>query len=85
MQYVKIKNLEHLKNILNNSEDGQEFFISFGCARSSKRLCSDGSNRVWVLNYIDDSEQELTYKQLMNEKYTNIGKAIKAGRFYLEN
>ena len=62
---TKVKSVEHLKEILSNG-DGRDFFIrlNFG-ARSSKFVSWDsGENIFYVLNYIDDSEQELTEEML---------------------
>jgi hypothetical protein len=44
----------------------------------------DGDNTFYVLNEIDDTEQELTEQELTNNDLTNIGKAINNGAFYLE-
>lgn len=83
---TKIKSVEHLKEILSDG-DGRDFFIqlNFG-ARSSKFISWDsGENIFYVLNYIDDSEQELTEEMLMDRDYTNIGYAIQMGAFYLDD
>jgi len=36
----------------------------------------------WVLNCIDDTEQTLTEKQMMDKEYTLIGEAIRKKAFY---
>ena len=77
---IKVESIDHLISLVG---DGRDFFISFGCARSSKYITYDGE-KFWVLNYIDDSEQVLTKEQMDDEEYTNIGKAIRNGCFYAE-
>lgn len=60
----------------------KEYFINLnGGVRSSKTINWDGE-KFWILNQIDDSEQELTPTELDDESLTNIGKAIKLGSFY---
>ena len=39
----------------------------------------------YVLNLIDDTEQNLSEAQLMDETLTNIGAAITKGAFFWEN
>lgn len=79
----QIKSLAQLKKTL-KSGDGKDFFIllNYG-GRSSKWVSFDGKT-FYVINFIDGSEQELTPEELMDEKLTNIGRAIKKGAFYLE-
>lgn len=84
MDYVKVKSIEHLKEILDMSEEGEEFVIALcGGLNSSKRMSWDGK-KFWILNYIDDTEQELTPKQLMGSKHSNIAEAITKGAFWHE-
>lgn len=80
----QIKSINQLKDILADGEV-KDFFIllNYGL-RSSKVMSYDGDNTFYVLNEIDDTEQELTEQELMNNDLTNIGKAINNGAFYLE-
>ena len=77
-----MKQIKSLEELINSIEDGNnDFFINFGIARSSKNITyNDGI--FYIVNEIDDTEQELTTEQLFDEDYTNIGKAIKQGQFY---
>lgn len=77
---VKINSLDELiKAIEDNHTD---FFIKFGIIRSSKYITyNDGIFHIY--NEIDDSADDLTAEQLFDEEYTNIGKAIKSGQFYM--
>lgn len=80
----QVKSVDQLKTILADGET-KDFFIllNFGL-RSSKAISFDGDNTFYVLNEIDDTEQELTEQELMNSDITNIGKAINNGAFYLD-
>jgi len=60
-----------------------EFFISFGALRSSKHISYDGKT-LSVFNLIDDSEQNLTVEELMDDVDTNIGTAIRTGNFWFD-
>lgn len=84
---IKVKDLNHLKNIL-SERDGEtrEFFIllNFGL-RSHKLISWDGDSTFYVLNEIDGTEQELTEAQLMDRTYTNVGHALNRGALCLED
>ena len=85
MKQEKVESLKHLKEILSDGQ-GRDFFIQLNYGqRSSKFISWDGGNTFYVLNYIDDTEQELTETQLMDDGYTNIGVAIKRGALFLES
>lgn len=83
---TKVKSLEHLKQILSDRDgETREFFILLnGGLRSSKLMSWDGGNTFYVLNLIDDTEQELSEAQLMDRSYTNVGYALENGALYLE-
>lgn len=75
---TQIKSIEHL---IKECEDTQEdFFISFGFAKSSKTieyLSEDGE--FYIINDIDGSYNYLDSFELAA---SNIGEAIKLGNFY---
>ena len=81
---IQVKSVNQLKEILADGET-KDFFIqlNFGL-RSSKCVSYDGET-FYILNSIDDTEQELSESELMNNDITNIGKAINCGAFYLES
>ena len=83
---MKIESLEHLKR---ESENGAEFYIllgSKGIYRSSKWIVwDDVEQKYFIRNFIDETEQELTEKQLMNRKWTNIGYAMIKGALYKDD
>jgi len=76
----RIRTIEQL-NELAADENGLDCFILLnGNLRSSKhiRYYTD-DNSFYVLNLIDDSEQELTEAQILSSDYSNIGEAMKKG------
>jgi hypothetical protein len=81
---IKIASLKQLKQ---ESKDGAEFFMLLRFnLRSTKWIEWDAKNRVFdVINLIDDSEQTLTEKQLMDRGWTNIGHAINSGWLYKDH
>lgn len=79
---TRVKSLDELKQIC----DGRmrDFFIqlNFGI-RSTKSISYDRStDKFYIVNIIDDSEQELSSKEIMDENNSHIGKAIELGAFY---
>ena len=80
---MMIKNIAHLKKL--SRRKSKKFHIKlFGWIKSVKQIKYDTqSNRFSVLNEIDDTSQSLTPDQLMSNKFSNIGAAIKKKAFYL--
>ena len=79
---TRVKSLDELKQIC----DGRmrDFFIqlNFGI-RSTKAISYDrNTDKFYIVNIIDDSEQELSSKEIMDENNSHIGKAIELGAFY---
>jgi len=79
----RIKTIEQLKELAKN---GLECFILLnGGLRSSKYISyNPDDNSFYVLNYIDDSEQELTESQLLDSEYTNIAEAMEKGALIMD-
>ncbi len=74
----RIKTIEELKE---KSLIGVEvsILLNGGC-RSSKHIRYFKEDKTFeVINYIDDSEQLLTESEIMDERKTNIGKAMRLG------
>ena len=88
-KYQKVKSLEELKTLDDGSGEKEwlEVFIVLNSGlRSSKRVSYDQKRKKFkVVNEIDDSEQELTEKQMMNKNYTNIGYAITENSLFYHN
>jgi hypothetical protein len=74
----KIKSLEQLKQ--ESSEHSLECFIQFGGFRSSKLILWENPG-WWVLNYIDESEQNLSTDSQLAAK-TSIVEAIDKGALW---
>ena len=67
--------------------DNTDFFIMLnGNLRSSKRIVWEEDEEIFfVVNHIDDSEQELSEEQLMDRRYTNIGYAMTKGALFKDD
>ena len=81
----RIRNIEQLKTLAKN-ENGLDCFILLnGGLRSSKHIrYYPDDNSFYVLNLIDDSEQELTESQIIDKVYTNIGEAMRKGALIMD-
>jgi hypothetical protein len=81
----QIKTIEQLKELAKD-EDGVDCFILLnGGLRSSKHIrYYPDDNSFFVLNLIDDSEQELTESQILDSAYTNIGEAMRKGTLIMD-
>lgn len=80
---LKIKSVEHLIELLEESEEGVgEFYILLnGNLRSSKFISYDGEI-FYLINLIDSTEEELTLKELLDSNTTNFKEAIDKGALY---
>jgi len=79
----RIKTIEQLKEL---AKDGLDCFILLnGGLRSSKHVrYYPDDNSFYVLNLIDDSEQELTEIQILSSDCSNIGEAMKKGALIID-
>lgn len=80
MNYIKVKSVEHLKELLNNNES--EFVVALGMCRSSKYITADGDG-IFMLHYVDGSEEYLTWEQVEESDSYLLGK-INNGTLYCE-
>ena len=79
----RIKTIEQLKELAKNGLDC--FILLNGGLRSSKHIrYYPDNNSFYVLNLIDDSEQELTEAQILDSSYTNIGEAMRKGALIMD-
>ena len=80
--FKRVNSLDELKQ----SCDGvnKDFFIQlrFGICSSKSISYNKDTDTFYIYNDIDDTEQELNSQTIMDEDYTNIGKAITFGAFY---
>ena len=72
----KIKTIDQLKQL---AEDGIECCILLNHGVYSVKFIQWSVDTFYVFNAIDESDQELTVDQIMDDNYTNIGKAMKMG------
>lgn len=80
---LKIKSVEHLIELLEESEEGVgEFYILLnGNLRSSKFISYDGE-MFYLLDLMCDTEEELPLKELLDPNITNLKEAIDKGALY---
>jgi len=73
-----------MKQLKAEAEQGAEFFILLNHGlRSSKDIVWDGdAKRFHIFNQIDQTEQHLTERQIMNQSLTNIGCAMTKGALF---
>jgi hypothetical protein len=78
---TRIESIEQLKA---EAEQGAEFFILLNHGlRSSKDIVWDAkAKKFHIFNHIDQTEQHLTERQLMDRGFTNIGYAMKRGALF---
>jgi len=76
----RIKTIAQLKELAKRDSGLDCYILLNGNLRSSKHIrYYPDDNSFYVLNLIDDSEQELTEAQLLDSEYTNIAEAIEKG------
>ena len=81
---VGVESVDQLREILGGVGEASQNFVLLleNGAESSKVMTMGEEKEFWVLNLIDDSEQELNANELYTQ--SNIGKAIDSGAFYWE-
>ncbi len=79
-----ILSTQHLKELVKNNSIECYILINGGLKSSKLIDYDDQKNRFIIYNYIDDTTQRLTEKQLYNESLSNIGKAIKYGALIMD-
>ena len=80
--FTRVNSLNELKQMCDGVT--KDFFIqlNFGIRSSKKISYNKDTDTFYILNEIDDTKQELNSQTIMDEDYTNIGKAITFGSFY---
>ena len=77
--------IEQLKDLAKRENGLNCFILLNGGLRSSKYIrYHPDDNSFFVLNLIDDSEQELTENQILDKAYTNIGEAMEKGSLIVD-
>jgi len=81
----RIKTIEQLKELAKTDNGLDCYILLNGGLKSSKHIRYwPDDNSFFVLNLIDDSEQELTESQILDSAYSNIGEAIKKGALIMD-
>ena len=76
----RIRTIKQLKELAIGESGLNCFILLNGGLRSSKHIrYYPDDNSFYVLNLIDDSEQELTEARILDSEYSNIGKAMEKG------
>ena len=80
--YHKILSQEQLDGLINSSEDGVLgcFVMLNGGAMSSKSITLEEDDSYFIINEIDDTEENIPHDKLMDS--FPIGEAIKKGALY---
>ena len=80
----RIRTIQQLKEL--TTKGGLECFILLnGGLRSSKYIrYRPEDNSFYVFNYIDDSEDVLTERQIFDSACSNIGEAIEKGALIMD-
>lgn len=79
MEQIKVSDLSHLKNLVNQGKHHYFIRLNFGL-KSSKFITLSG-NDFCVFNEIDGSDDIFTDEDIMSDM---IGKAIRLGAFFCE-
>lgn len=79
---IIIRNPHELKIALFGKESAA-FALMLNGGAFSRKVIGYTSGKFYVTNCIDDSEQVLTEKSIMDKKRTNIGIGMKRGSFVL--
>jgi hypothetical protein len=81
----RIRTIGQLKELAKDESGLDCFILLNGCMRSSKHIrYYPDDNSFFVLNLIDDSQQELTESQILDGAYSNIGQAMKKGSLIMD-
>lgn len=81
----RIRTIKQLKELAKTDNGLDCYILLNGGLRSSKHIkYYPDNNSFFVLNLIDDSEQELTESQILDGAYTNIGEAMKESALIMD-
>ena len=75
---ITVKDITHLRELIKQGEEEYCILLNFGI-RSSKTIKIQKNGRFWIYNFIDDTLEHLTEKELWTK--SNIGRAIDTGCF----
>ncbi|MFA7301790.1 MAG: hypothetical protein WC069_05790 [Candidatus Shapirobacteria bacterium] len=74
-----VRTPKQLKELIKEGHNNFALVLAGGLGIYSRKTIkySDKTKQYSITNHIDNSKQKLTEKELMNESYTLIGKALK--------
>lgn len=85
-KHVRVENISHLRSLAESNEP--DFYIVLnGGLVSRKRIAiiKDEKTPTYdVYNFIDDSEQTITEKDMFDTSITHIGEALSKGALFFE-
>jgi hypothetical protein len=82
MNYYKVKSIEHLREFIDKDEN--EFVVRLGMFNSSKYITYSAKvDGIFVLHYIDDEEEDITWDELLSQS-SYFARQIQEGRLYCE-
>ena len=79
-----ITSITKLRELTNKEAKTFWLVLNHGLYSKKKIKYNTKTKTFSILNFIDDSRQKLTEKQMNNQKFTNIGLAIKKHALILE-
>jgi len=72
-----VPNISVLKALIKEGHNNYALILGGGIAHSKKTIMyNEKTKRFIIWNHIDETDQSLTAKQLMDPQITNIGKAM---------
>lgn len=77
-----IKNIEELKKLSSDEPLNCFIALNFGFRSSKVVQYYKEDDTFYIINEIDNSEDELSSEQLFDERYTNIGEALNKKALY---
>jgi len=80
-----IKSIKELKEALAEGKHGFAIALNGGVKSCKAIWLHKDGKKFRILNSIDDTKQTLSEKQIMDEGWTNIGKAMKKNCLFVDD
>ena len=80
----KVTSIKKLREITKKKYVNFRLLLNGGLFSKKTIRFDEEEMKFYIYNHIDDSVQIIGLHQILNEEYTNIGKAIKMGSFFRE-
>jgi len=82
-KYKRIKSVQHLINLINFNDYNYSIILAQGFIKKDIYIDYINETKEFYIVYPNNKTQTLSHKDFLNEKITNIGKAIELGCLYL--